>query len=171
MPKKVFNNVVDHRLIDNENVVEDITSVSLPDIEHPTSDIKSAGMVGDVSMPNMARINAMELTINHNKGVNSHLLTAPGKHNIELRIARQVYDVPKGEIEPESVKYRFVAVHKKTGKGNVENDNPMSTTDTYSILRFEEIVNGDTKTLIDVMAGILKFNGKDYASEIQNLLN
>lgn len=170
MPRKVYNNVIDHRLLDNGNVVEDITSVGLPSIEHPTTTIKSTGMVGDVDMPNTARVNAMELTINHNKGVNHHLLTTPGKHNIELRLARQVYDTPRGEISPESVKYRFVAVHKKTDKGNVENDNPMATTDTYSVLRMEEIVGGNTVTLIDVMAGILKFNGKDYASEVQNML-
>ena len=170
MPKKVFNNVVDHRLLDNGSVVEDVTSVALPSIEHPTTSIKSTGMVGDVDMPNTARVNAMELTINHNKGVNHHLLTSPGKHNIELRLARQVYDTPRGEITPESVKYRFVCVHKKTDKGNVENDNPMATVDTFSVLRFEEIVNGSTTVLIDVMAGILKFNGKDYASEIQKLL-
>lgn len=170
MPKKVYNNVVDHRLLDNEKVVEDITSVSLPVIEHPTTTIKSAGMVGDVDMPNTARVNAMELTINHNKGVNSHLLTRPGKHNIELRIARQVYKTEKGSISPESVKYRFVAVHKKTERGSVENDNPMATTDTYSVLRMEEIVAGNTRTLIDVMAGILEFNGKDYASSVQDLL-
>lgn len=170
MPKKVFNNVVDHRLLDNGSVVEDVTSVALPSIEHPTTSIKSTGMVGDVDMPNTARVNAMELTINHNKGVNHHLLTSPGKHKIELRLARQVYDTPRGEITPESVKYRFVCVHKKTDKGNVENDNPMATVDTFSVLRFEEIVNGSTTVLIDVMAGILKFNGKDYASEIQELL-
>lgn len=171
MPKKVYNNVVDHRLLDNGAVVEDVTSVALPTIEHPTTTIKSTGMVGDVDMPNMSRVNAMELTINHNKGINSQLLTAPGKHNIELRLARQVYDTPRGEITPESVKYRFIAVHKKTDKGSVENDNPMSTTDTFSVLRLEEIVGGNTTVLIDVMSGILQFNGKDYASEIENLLN
>lgn len=171
MPKKVYNNVVDHRLIDNGRVVEDITSVALPTIEHPTTTIKSAGMVGDVDMPNMARVNAMEMTINHNKGVNSNYLADPGKHSIELRLARQVYDTPNGEITPESVKVRAICVHKKTDKGTVENDNPMSTTDTYSVLRYEEIVNGNTITLIDTMSGILMFNGKDYASDIQSLLN
>lgn len=171
MPKKVYNNVVDHRLIDNGRTVEDITSVALPSIEHPTTTIKSAGMVGDVDMPNTARVNAMELTVNHNKGAGSEYLTTPGKHNIELRIARQVYNTARGEITPESVKYRFIAVHKKTDKGSVENDNPMSTVDTYSVLRYEEIVNGKTTVLIDTMSGILKFNDKDYASEIQSMLN
>lgn len=171
MPKKVYNNVVDHRLIDNGRVVEDVTSVALPTIEHPTTEIKSTGMVGNVDMPNINRVNAMELTINHNKGVNSQYLTTPGKHTIELRLARQVYDTPRGEITPEGAKYRMICVHKKTDKGQVENDNPMSTTDTFSVLRFEEIVGGNTVTLIDLMSGVLKFNGKDYASEIQNLLN
>ena len=170
MPKKVYNNVVDHRLLDNGNVAEDITSVSLPDIENPTTTIASAGMVADVDMPNTARVNAMELSISHNNGVNCDKLSLPGKHSIELRIARQAYDVPKGEIGHEGIKYRFVGVHKKTTQGTVETGNPMGSTVAFSLLRLEKVENGETKILIDAMAGILKFGGKDYTSDVENLL-
>lgn len=170
MPKKVYNNVEDHRLLDSGNVAEDITSVTLPDIENPTTKIASAGMVGDVDMPNTARVNAMEISISHNNGVNCDKLSLPGKHSIELRIARQAYDVPKGEIGHEGIKFRFVCVHKKTTQGSVETGNPMGHTCTYSVLRMERVENGETKTLIDVMAGILKFGGKDYTSDVENLL-
>lgn len=170
MPKKVYNNIVDHRLLDNGVVTEDITSVTLPSIEHPTVTISASGMTGDVDMPNTSRVNAMELSISHNNGVNCDALSNPGKHSIELRIARQAYDVPKGEIGHEGIKYRFVCVHKKTEKGSVETGNPLGSTCTYSVLRFEEVVNGETKTLVDVMAGVLKFNGKDYTNSVENLL-
>ena len=170
MPKKVYNNVVDHRLLDGGNVAEDITSVGLPEIENPTTTIASAGMVADVDMPNTARVNAMELSISHNNGVNCDLLSLPGKHNIELRIARQAYDVPKGEINHESIKYRFVCLHKKTTQGSVETGNPLGNTVTYSVMRMERVENGETKILIDAMAGQLKFGNKDYTSEVENLL-
>lgn len=170
MPRKVYNNVVDHRLLDGGNVAEDITSVGLPDIENPTTQIASAGMVADVDMPNTARVNAMELSISHNNGVNCDLLSLPGKHNIELRIARQAYDVPKGEINHEGIKYRFVCLHKKTTQGSVETGNPLGNTVTYAVMRMERVENGETKILIDAMAGLLKFGGKDYTSEVENLL-
>jgi len=171
MPAKVYNNVVDHRLVNNGIVTEDITSVTLPAIEHPTVNIGAAGMTGDVDMPNTSRVSAMELAISHNNGNHCHALSTPGKHVIELRIARQAYDVPNGEIGHEGVKYRFVCVHKKTEKGSVETGNPLGSTCTYSVLRYEEVMNGYTTVLIDVMAGIMRFNGADYTNSIESLLN
>ena len=51
MPQKVYNNVEGHRVIDNERVAEDVTSIALPTIEHPTVTISAAGMAMDVDMP------------------------------------------------------------------------------------------------------------------------
>lgn len=51
MPQKVYNNVEGHRLIDNSRVAEDVTSVGLPTITHPTTTISASGMAMDVDMP------------------------------------------------------------------------------------------------------------------------
>lgn len=171
MPKKVYNNVEDHKLLDNNRVAEDITSVGIPDIEHPTVDIDSAGMAGAVSMPNQVKINNMELTIAHNNGVNCARLQDTGKHNIEFRLARQRYNVPKGEIEHESVKYRFVAVHRSTADGTIESGNPIGSNERFTVLRYEKIIDGTTVTLVDKMTGTIKINGVDISSQVQNLLN
>lgn len=170
MPSKIYNNVVDHRLIDNGRVVEDVTSVTLPTIEHPTTTIASAGMVMDVDVPNMAHLNAMEFSISHNNGVNSQYLASPGKHSVEFRLARQRYNVAAGEIGFEPVKYRIIGLTKSTEKGNVETNNPLGSTQKLSILRYEEEINGKVVTLIDAMAGIIKINGKDNANAVENLL-
>ena len=171
MPSKVYNNVADHRMLDNQRVVEDVTSVSLPTIEHPTISISSAGMAMDVDMPNMTHMNAMEFGISHNNGVNCAQLASPGKHSLEFRVARQRYNVPLGEIEHESVKFRIIGVHKSTEKGNIETGNPFGSTDKYSVLRYEEEIDGEVTTLIDAMAGIIKFNGEDYTNQVESLLN
>jgi P2 family phage contractile tail tube protein len=171
MPKKVYNNVEDHRLIDNNRVVEDVTSVNLPTVEHPTVDIDAAGMAGVVSMPNSVKVNAMEFTVNHNNGENCARLADSGKHTIELRVVRQRYTVAKGEIEHEPVKYRITGVHKSTEDGTVEAGNPLGSSDKYSVLRYEKIMNGITVTLIDVMTGTIKINGKDITNVVQNMLN
>lgn len=170
MPSKVYNNVEGHRVIDNNKVCEDVTSVTLPTITHPTNTIKASGMVMDVDMPNTTHLDAMEFSISHNNGVNCNLLGNPGKHLIETRVVRQRYNVPAGEVEHESVKYRITGVHKSTEKGSVETGNPLGATDKYAILRFEEIINGVVTTLIDAMAGVLKFNGQSYIDAVENLL-
>ena len=76
-----------------------------------------------------------------------------------------------GEIEHESVKFRITGVHKSTEKGNIETGNPFGSTDKYSVLRYEEEINGETTTIIDAMAGVIKFNGVDFTNQIENLLN
>lgn len=170
MPSKVYNNIEGNRVLDNNKVCEDVTSFTLPTISHPTSTISASGMAMDVDIPNTTHLEAMEFGVSHNNGVNCNLLAAPGKHTLEGRAVRQRYNVAKGEIEHESVKWRVTGVHKSTEKGSIETGNPYGSTDKYSVLRFEEIINGTTTVLIDAMSGIIKFNGKSYTDPVENLL-
>ena len=170
MPKKVYNNIEDYRLIDNGRVCEDVTSVELPAIEHVTSDIDAAGMTGVVSMPNQAKVAAMSFAVSHNNGTNCNRLVDSGTHKMEFRLVRQRYNVPKGRIEHESVKYRVTGVYVSTDAGSAERDNPLGSTENFSVLRDEKIMNGQTVELVDVMAGIIRKNGADTTDEVQALL-
>lgn len=170
MPKRVYNNVEDHRLLDGKSVVEDVTKVGLPTIKHPTTTISAAGMVMDVDMPNVTHIEAMDYSIYHNNGTNCGILATPGKHVQEFRTVRQRYDVAKAVIQHESVKYRLVGVHVETQKGDIETGSPYGSTEKYSCLRYEEEVNGKIMTIVDAMAGVLKYNGVSYSDAVQNML-
>ncbi len=170
MPNKVYCNVEKHRIIDNGREVEDVTKVGLPTIKHPTTEIKSSGMTMNVDMPDMTHLEAMDFTVYHNNGVNCNHLGEPGKHFIEVRTARQRYDVPQGETMHESVKYRVTGVHVSTEKGDIETGSPYGSTEKFSVLRYEEEVDGEVINIIDAMAGIIKFNGVDYMNDVDNLL-
>ncbi|MDO4620035.1 MAG: phage major tail tube protein [Lachnospiraceae bacterium] len=170
MPSKVYNNVEDHRLLDGNTQIEDVTKVGLPTIKHTTTTIDASGMAMSVDMPNTTHIDAMDYSITHNNGVNCEILANPGKHTQEFRTVRQRYNVAKGEIEHESVKYRLTGVHVETQKGDIETGSPFGSTDKYSCLRYEEIVNGKTTILIDATAGIIKYNGKSFTDAVQNML-
>ena len=171
MPKKVYVNVADYKLMDGKREVEDVTSVTLPSVSHPTVNIDAAGMAGAVDMPNQAKLEAMEFTINHNNGNNCNRLTDPDQHSFEFRVARQRYTVDKGALGLEGAKFRVVGVHKGTEHGTVEAGNPLGSTERYSVLRFERIINGVTDTIVDVMKGVIKFNGKDCVSQVRSLLD
>lgn len=170
MPKYVRCNVEDHRLLDGKYSCEDITKIGLPTIEHPTTSVKSAGMVMDVDIPNIYHYNAMELSISHNNGRYCKRLSRPGIHNIEARVARQKYVTSKGTVDLEVIKVRVKCAHKSSEKGEIETDNPYGTTEKYSILRYEEEWDGEVWTLIDSTAGIIKIEGVDYSSELKSLL-
>lgn len=171
MPKNVRCNVEDHRLLNNGEKVEDITKIGLPTIEHPTTTVKAAGMVMDVDIPNIYHYNAMELEVSHNNGTNCSKLADPGLHSIEARVARQNYVTTQGEVDLELIKVRVLGAHKSTEKGDIETDNPYGSTEKYSILRYEEEIDGEVVTLIDSTAGIIRINGEDYSSKLSSLLD
>ena len=96
MLRKVYNNVEGHRVLDGGQVCEDITSISLPTLSNTTSTIKASGMAMDVDVPDTTHMEAAEIGISHNNGVNCKLLAAPGKHSLEARVVRQRYNVQAG---------------------------------------------------------------------------
>ena len=170
MPSKVYCNVADHRLLDGKDTVEDVTKVGLPTLTHKTISVDVSGMTMAVDIPDMTHYEAAEYTITHNNGVNGKVLAVPGKHTHEFRTARQKYTTAKGTIAYESVKFRLVGAHVETQKGDIESGSPYGSTDKYSLLRYEEEVDGKVITIIDSMAGVIKYNGKSYTDEVQNLL-
>ena len=171
MPKNVRCNVEDHRLLDGKTKCEDVTKITLPTIEHPTTSVKSAGMVMDVDLPNIYHYNAMELGISHNNGTNCKTLSNPGIHNIEARVARENYVTSKGVMDLELIKVRVKCAHKSTEKGTVETGNPYGSNEKYSIIRYEEEWNGEVWTLIDSTAGKIVINGVDYSSKLASMLD
>ena len=168
--KSMKINVVDHLLIDNGYEVEDVTSVTLPSFEHPTTTIETSGLAMAMDVPDMTRFNAAEYSVAHNNGVNSQYLAEPGLHTDEFRTVRQKYTTSKTKIEYESVKYRLTGMHKGTDKGTIETGNPWGSTDNFALVRYEEIVDGVQRMLIDGPNNIMKINGKDYAGDVQKLL-
>ena len=169
--KNVYVNVVDHRLIDNGNTVEDVTQVGLPSFEHPTTAIsKVSGMSMDVDFPNNHRLQAADFSVVHNNGRFCRNLATPGKHEIEFRAVRQNYVVAEGDARNESIKFRMVGIHQSTEKGNLEIDSPYGSTDKYSLLRYEEEIDGEIVTIVDAMSGVLRWNGVDVNNEIETLL-
>lgn len=171
MPKKVYVNVADYKVKDGKYEIEDVTSVVLPTVSHPTIPINSAGMAGSIDMPNQSKVEAMEFTINHNNGTNSNRLIGPGLHKFDFRVARHRYNVGKATLGAESVRYEVACIHKSTEHGTVEAGNPLGSTERYSVSRFVRYVNEKEDTVVDIMSGPIKLNGKDCVSEVNAILN
>lgn len=170
MPARVYCNVQDHRLIDGKKTVEDVTKVGLPEFKSKTITVDAAGMIMSVDMPDKTHYEAAEYTVYHNNGINGSALELPGKHVQEFRTVRQRYDVAKGEIKHESVKFRLTGVMSSIQKGDIETGSPYGSTVKYALLRYEEEMNGKVLVTIDAMAGKITFNGKEYTDDVQNLL-
>ncbi len=171
MPKRVYCNVEDHRLYTNGVQCEDITSVTLPTIEHTTTEIKAAGMMMELDMPNTTRLKAMEFAVSHNNGENCNLLSSSEKQVLEFRLVRQRYDTAQAVIGHENVKYRVTGIFKKREEGTAETDNPLGYTDTFSVIRYEELIGGKEILVADAMAGLIRKNGVDVTDVVQQMLD
>lgn len=170
MTNTIYNNVVGNRVIDNGRVVEDVTSVSIPNFEHPTNTIQNSAMPMAIDMPVQSKFNAMSFAINHNNGKNCTALIRPGIHNIEVRIVREKYNVVKSQMGHESVKYRIKCAHVGKSNNAVENNNPLGGTDTFSVLRIEEEIAGKITNVIDV-TGDVTLGGVNISDEIESMLS
>ena len=159
MNKQVHNKVIDHRLFDGSTQVEDVTSVDTPEIEFTNDEVDIPGATAKINVVMAYQVGAMTVTINHNNGNGCDGLATPDLHKIELRMARQVINTSSGTSTPKSTMVRFTGTPMKVSRGSVERGNP----------REEE--NGKEIILIDALAGILRINGKDYASEINKILD
>lgn len=168
---KIYNNVVDHRVLFDGYRCEDITSVTPPNLEHPTDTLEGEGLTADLEVANQSKVNAMELKIAHNNGVNCQKLKQPGVHKIEFRIARQRYNVPKSAMGYESVKYYFSVQHKGTEAGTVERGNPLGDTENFAVLSYKKVADGKVIDHVDASAGILKLDGKDCVKDLDKILD
>ena len=171
MNKQVHNKVIYQMLFDGGTQVEDVTSVDTPDIEFISDEIDVPGATAKINIVTPYQVGAMTVTINHNNGNGCDGLNAPETHKIELRMARQVISTTTGDSTPKSTKVRFTGTPMNIKRGSVERGNPRGQSVEYSVQRYEEEENGKTVILIDALAGILQINGKDYASEINRILD
>ena len=180
MPKHIKLNVEGHRFLDTTTndknkeelvVCEDVTSVVLPTLEHPTTSIENvSGMAMDMDMPNTTRYKAAEYSVAHNNGKNCHLLARPGMHKQEFRVARQDFKNKGAEVSFEGVKYRMHGFFASVEKGTVETGNPLGSTAKYKLKRYEEIVDGTQTMLVDATTGELTVNGVSYTQDLESLL-
>lgn len=168
--EKIYGNVVDYRVYDDGKVCEGVTTVTLPDINHIISQISDAGMVMDVDYPDPTRFESMEYAVNHNNGVGCNRLCNPGRHEIETRVARNVYKTTEGNGDFEGMKVRIVGLHKGRTGGTIEAKNPYGSTDKYSVIRYEVEINGEVVILIDSSTGKVRINGQSQTDKVKSLI-
>lgn len=171
MPKKVHNKIVGQKLMDGNLEVEDVTSVTIPDIEFTADEYDVSGLAAAFEAIDPTHVNAMTFSISHNNGTNCQQLNSPKKHHFEFRLAQQALNTAKGDTGYQSVKYRVDGMPKKISDGTAERGNPLGTTVDYTVLRFEKEVAGKVVTLIDALSNIIKINDVDYTSQINQLLS
>lgn len=153
-------------LFDGEQL-DDVASVSLPDITATTTTVNLPG--GEVDLPSTL-YGAMEITVSF-RGLNSKtaVLYDTGVHKLEHRYVQEELDENGGVREQLAKAYADVIAKNRT-PGTPEMGAQQENEASFEVLRYRLVVDGVEILLIDKRTGQIVINGKDRSSERLNLL-
>lgn len=158
--------VADTVYADGVLVAKDV-SFTLPGIEFLTADVQA---MGNLTVPLIGLLENMELTITK-IGVDMGLsrLSKLEKQNLEFRWVQNVVK-SDGSQKDEGCKAFVRTLPGALPELGVEVGSATEAENTYNVTRQQIYTNGTEYMCVDRLSQILRINGKDYMSEINNLL-
>ena len=158
--------VADTAYCENVLVAKDV-EFTLPEVAPVMADVEA---MGTMSLPIWARLDNMEMSITKiglDKGLAS--LLTPNLKPLEFRFPQENVD-QNGKTKTVACK-AFVKGTPTTIPGiGVVPGEAVSSEVPIMVTRYQLFVDGKELFLIDRLAGVVKINGKDYASEVQSTL-
>lgn len=150
MAKKVLSGATGaFKTIVNGFESDNVTSVTLTDIERLTTEIKGAGVMGTINLPVSGQVGAMSASVSVRKaGAEKRYFMSPGLVNIEIRVATDVR-ASNGEMYVEGTKIYISGVFTKAGSGKVEVTSTRDESFDYAVTRYREVVDGEETVLVD----------------------
>lgn len=148
-----------------------VAKVKLPSIVFPCVTIAGSGMMGEMEVPLYGMVKAMTTNINwltpHGDAVR---LMSPRKHQLDMRVAEEYWDVEQAEVGLWADKYVMIVRPKGTDPGTIA---PMASADTsgeYAVYYFAGYRNGEQLWEIDKRAMKCVILGVDYMADVRRAL-
>lgn len=158
--------VADTVYADNTLVAKD-TAFTLPGVEFMTADVQA---MGNMSVPLIGLLENMELSITKigiDKGLSR--MNRLEKQNFEFRWVQNVVK-SDGSTSVEGCKAFVRTMPGSVPETGVEIGSAPEHENTYNVTRMQIYANGVEILCVDRLSQILRVNGKDYMSTINNLL-
>lgn len=158
--------VADTSYVDNKLVARDV-GISLPEVAPTMVDVQA---MGTMSLPVWQLLDNMETAITK-IGVDMGLrsMITPKPLSIEHRFVQTVTDA-NGNTKNVGCKAFLRGIPSKIPSIGVEIGSAGENECTYTVTRYQLIVDGTEMWCIDRLAYVLRIAGKDYASELSSLL-
>lgn len=158
--------VADTVYADGTLVAKDV-AFTLPGIEFMTADVQA---MGNMSVPLVGLLENMELAITK-IGMDAGLsrMNRLEKQNFEFRFVQNVVK-SDGSTGVEGCKAFVRTMPGSFPETGVEVGSTPEHENTYNVTRMQIYANGVEILCVDRLSQILRINGKDYMSKINNLL-
>ena len=150
-----------------------VANITLPDITNKAVTIMGSGMMGDVSVPIMGMIENMELSmkfLSHSDPNTFALFMEQRKHQIELRVAEEFWDIEDAEIGMWANKYVFIARPKDMKSGTVAPAAASDASGKFDVYMYAAYREGKELLYIDKRNMTFRVNGKDYMADVRKAL-
>ena len=158
--------VADTVYADNTLVAKDV-AFTLPGVEFMTADVQA---MGNMSVPLIGLIENMELSITKigiDKGLSR--MNRLEKQNFEFRWVQNIVN-SDGSTSVEGCKAFIRTMPGSFPETGVEVGSAPEHENTYNVTRMQIYAAGVEIICVDRLSQILRINGKDYMSKINNLL-
>lgn len=147
-------------------VAKDVT-FTLPGVEFLTATVQA---MGNLDVPLIGLMENMNLKITKiGADLGLRRLSKAEKQNLEFRWVQNVVK-SDGSTSPEGCKAFVRTMPSGFPELAVEVGNATEGEINYTVTRQQLYANGTELMLVDRLSQILRFNGKDYYSQISNLL-
>lgn len=158
--------VADTVYADNSLVAKDV-AFTLPGLEFLTADVQA---MGNMSVPLIGLLENMELAVTK-IGMDSGLsrMNRLQKQNLEFRWVQNVVK-SDGSTASEGCKAFVRTMPGNVPEIGVEVGSASEHEITYNVSRMQVYMNGTEVICVDRLSQILRINGVDYMSKINNLL-
>lgn len=147
------------------------TGFSIPDVTFGSSELKGAGMIGTVNLPDTSNLDAMEasVTTSDDQG-DAALLNDPNGVEIILNWA---VDKVGADASQDYIAHRAV-IKAKAGVipgGEAKKGEAAEKEHKLNVWYFKHEVDGKEQLLVDMFAPKLVVNGKDLLEKLNKALN
>lgn len=158
--------VADTAYVKNALVARDV-GATLPEITPMTADVQA---MGTLSLPIWQLLENMEYAITKiGTDMGLRAMIVPEPMDLELRFVHTVTDAT-GSTKNVGCKAFIRGIPNKIPGIGVEIGSASENECTYTVTRYQLMVDGTEMWCIDRMAGICRIAGKDYAAALNNLL-
>lgn len=152
-------------------VVDNVMTVTLPDIETLKDTIKGAGILGEVDIVSTGQVGPLVAKIDFRSiSKNVMSISAPTSQSIEVSWAQDTFDTATGATRVIGCKAFLTGVPNKVAGSKIEVNAGQDVSIEMGLSAYRLIIDGEEVINIDKLNYVYSVNGTDYAKDIRNAL-
>ena len=165
------NGHVDYLMYENGGALIGVAKVTMPSVKYKTVTATGAGLMGDVTIPLAAMIEAMTFNIQFSSVTDAAIQLGTNEwHDVALYEADQYFDSVSRKEEIEQNRFELSIRPTETSAGTIATASAADASGVYSVCKYAVFKNGKRVTDIDQFSQVHEVNGVDCAAPVRKAM-